>query len=196
MWPGHRVPGMVPVIPGRGWFVREPQREGPDRHPARFRRDTNLKPGHGLCTQRPAEAGGRGGTTAGGEELGQEPWRDPHAGREGRPSPWNRNLHRRCPERGRPLQSWESGSGDSAELKRGLLPFQQNLKGRHASPRGHSGKGSTCQCRRLKTRGFNPWVGKIPWRRTWQPTPVFFLENPMDRGAWRAIVHGEAESQR
>ena len=21
--------------------------------------------------------------------------------------------------------------------------------------------------------GFNPWVGKIPWRRQWQPTPVF-----------------------
>jgi len=20
---------------------------------------------------------------------------------------------------------------------------------------------------------FDPWVGKIPWRRTWQPTPVF-----------------------
>ena len=20
---------------------------------------------------------------------------------------------------------------------------------------------------------FNPWVGKIPWRRQWQPTPVF-----------------------
>ena len=28
-------------------------------------------------------------------------------------------------------------------------------------------------------------VGKIPWRRAWQPTPVFFLENPMDRGAWQ-----------
>ena len=27
--------------------------------------------------------------------------------------------------------------------------------------------------RRLKRRGFNPWVGKIPWRRKWQPTPVF-----------------------
>ena len=26
------------------------------------------------------------------------------------------------------------------------------------------------QCRRS---GFNPWVGKIPWRRKWQPTPVF-----------------------
>ena len=22
--------------------------------------------------------------------------------------------------------------------------------------------------------GFNPWVGKIPWRREWQPTPVFW----------------------
>ena len=21
--------------------------------------------------------------------------------------------------------------------------------------------------------GFNPWVRKIPWRRKWQPTPVF-----------------------
>ena len=26
------------------------------------------------------------------------------------------------------------------------------------------------QCRRP---GFGPWVGKIPWRRQWQPTPVF-----------------------
>ena len=22
-------------------------------------------------------------------------------------------------------------------------------------------------------RGFDPWVGKIPWRRAWQPTTVF-----------------------
>ena len=41
---------------------------------------------------------------------------------------------------------------------------------------------------------FNPWVGKLPWRRTWQPTPVSCLENPMDRGAWRATVHGLAKS--
>ena len=31
------------------------------------------------------------------------------------------------------------------------------------------GKESICQCRRL---GFNPWVGKNPWRRELQPTPV------------------------
>ena len=26
--------------------------------------------------------------------------------------------------------------------------------------------------------GFNPWVGKVLWRRKWQPTQVFCLENP------------------
>ena len=33
-----------------------------------------------------------------------------------------------------------------------------------------SGKEPACQCRRHL---FNPWVSKIPWRRTWQPTPLF-----------------------
>ena len=40
-------------------------------------------------------------------------------------------------------------------------------------PGGTSGKVPAYQCRRLKSRGCNPWVGKIPWRKTWQPTPVF-----------------------
>ena len=25
----------------------------------------------------------------------------------------------------------------------------------------------------MQKTGFNPWVGKIPWRREWHPTPVF-----------------------
>ena len=29
---------------------------------------------------------------------------------------------------------------------------------------------SACQCSRHEC---DPWVGKIPWRRKWQPTPVF-----------------------
>ena len=36
-----------------------------------------------------------------------------------------------------------------------------------------SGKESACQCRRLKRQRFHPWVRKIPWKRAWQPTPVF-----------------------
>ena len=34
-------------------------------------------------------------------------------------------------------------------------------------------KKSTCQCRRHRRHGLDPWVGKIPWRRKWQPTPAF-----------------------
>ena len=37
-------------------------------------------------------------------------------------------------------------------------------------PRWLSGKESTCQCRILR---FDPWFGKIPWRKKWQLTPVF-----------------------
>ena len=37
-------------------------------------------------------------------------------------------------------------------------------------------------------------VGKIPWRRNWQSTPVFWLGNPKDRRAWRVIVHGVART--
>ena len=40
-------------------------------------------------------------------------------------------------------------------------------------PGSASGKEPTCQCRRCKRCGFDPWVGKIPWKREWQPTPVF-----------------------
>ena len=40
----------------------------------------------------------------------------------------------------------------------------------------------------------DPWVGNIPWRRNWQPTPYSCLENPMDGGAWWATVNGVAKS--
>ena len=40
-------------------------------------------------------------------------------------------------------------------------------------PGGAHGKEPTCQCRGHKRRGFSPWGGKMPWRRAWQPTPVF-----------------------
>ena len=46
----------------------------------------------------------------------------------------------------------------------------------HGLPKWHSGKESTCWCRRCKRRGFDPWVGKIPWSRQRQPAPVFLSE--------------------
>ena len=43
------------------------------------------------------------------------------------------------------------------------------------------------RCKRL---GFDPWIGKILWRRAWQPTPVFMSGKSMNRGAWWATFHG------
>ena len=62
-------------------------------------------------------------------------------------------------------------------------------------PGGVSGKEPACQCRRHKRRGFNPGVGKIPWRRAQQPTPVFLPGYSVDRGTWRATVHSVAKSR-
>ena len=40
-------------------------------------------------------------------------------------------------------------------------------------PGGASGKEPACQCRRHKRNRCDPWVRTIPWRRAWQPAPVF-----------------------
>ena len=43
-------------------------------------------------------------------------------------------------------------------------------------PGGSEVKASAC-----RRPGFDPWVGKIPWRRKWQPSPVF----------WSGKSHGQ-----
>ena len=40
-------------------------------------------------------------------------------------------------------------------------------------PGGNSGKEPACQCGKCRRHRFSPWVGKIPWRRSRQPTLVF-----------------------
>ena len=60
---------------------------------------------------------------------------------------------------------------------------------------GLSGKELTCQCRRHRSRGFDLWVGKSPWGGKGKPFQYSCLKNPTDRGAWRAPVHGVAQSR-
>ena len=58
-------------------------------------------------------------------------------------------------------------------------------------PDGTSGKEPACQRRRHKRCGFNPWIGKISWRRAWQPTQVFLPEESpwmKDCGGLQLIV--------
>ena len=48
-------------------------------------------------------------------------------------------------------------------------------------PGGATGKEPICQGRGCKRCRFDPQVAEIPWRRAWQPTPVFLPgESPMD----------------
>ena len=47
------------------------------------------------------------------------------------------------------------------------------------------GLGGLSVCLQCRTPRFNPWVGKIPWRRAWQPTPVFL---PGESQGQRSLV--------
>ena len=52
---------------------------------------------------------------------------------------------------------------------------------------GSDGKESAWKFRRTRS---DPWIGKIPCRRVWQPTPVFLPGEFHGRGAWLVRVHG------
>ena len=60
-------------------------------------------------------------------------------------------------------------------------------------PGGISGKKPAYRCKRHKRCRFDPWVRKI-WMRACNPLQYSCLENAMDRGAWRAMVHSVAKS--
>ena len=57
-----------------------------------------------------------------------------------------------------------------------------------------TGKESACQCRRCRRPGFDPCIGKIPWRRKWQVTPVF-LPVKFHGHETGGLVHGVSKSQ-
>ena len=111
------------------------------------------------------------------------------------PSPWAPSVD--C-ESALPAGSVISSLGVQARIVVRLCPLRSNLKslldlqgaslGRflqspvpwfiplcfdfNGLPRWRSAKESACQCRRCR---FDPWVREIPWRRKWQPPPLFLL---------------------
>ena len=74
-------------------------------------------------------------------------------------------------------------------------------------PGGSDGKEPVCRLRRHKRCKFDPWIGKIPWRRAWQPTPVFLpgqshgqrivggysLWDHMTEATWHAHTHAHTK---
>ena len=94
--------------------------------------------------------------------------------------PWVRKIPRRRKLQPIPIflpgefhgqRSWvgysRRGCKDSDVTERLTLHFM----GSEGLPWWLSSKESACECRR---HGFDPWVGKIPRRREWQPIPVFY----------------------
>ena len=62
-------------------------------------------------------------------------------------------------------------------------------------PGGASGKAPARQGRRHKRRGFDPGSGRSPGEGSGNPLQCSCLENPTDRGAGQATVHGVLESR-
>ena len=62
-------------------------------------------------------------------------------------------------------------------------------------PDGSAGKESICNAGDTGDMGSVPGSGRSPsWMRAWQPTPVFLLGKPMDRGIQQATIHGVAKN--
>ena len=85
--------------------------------------------------------------------------------------------------------SWETEA--KSLIKKLCAVFQTGFPG------GTRGKEPACQYWIHETHRFNPWVGKMPWRRAWQPTPVFL---PGESRGQKSLVGyslwGHKESER
>ena len=60
---------------------------------------------------------------------------------------------------------------------KGFYPYPECLLG------FHGGSVIKTLCLQFRRPGFDPWVRKIPWRRKWQPSPVFL---PGESHGWRS----------
>ena len=59
-----------------------------------------------------------------------------------------------------------------------LLAFANYLLYVEGLPRWLSAEESACRCRRHRRCGFDPWVGKSPWGRKWNPLQYSCLGSP------------------
>ena len=94
--------------------------------------------------------------------------------------------------KGSALNLYSINKQDDSEINR--LVSKKDYEQYWGFPGGSAGR-ICLQSRKCRKLEFDPSVRKIPWRRKWQPTPVACLENPMDRGAWRATVHRQDHKQ-
>ena len=75
-----------------------------------------------------------------------------------------------------------------------IIPYHFPLTWPRGLPRWLSCKDSTCRAGDAGDVGLIPGSGRFPGRGNSSPLWYSCLENPMDRGAWRSIVHEVTES--
>ena len=83
-------------------------------------------------------------------------------------------------------------SRDEAEETEGKLGFAGYHLPARGFPGGSEDKASACNA---GDPGSIPGLGRSPGEESSNPFQYSCLENPMDRGAWQAAVHGVAKSQ-
>ena len=81
--------------------------------------------------------------------------------------------------RSRKRQNWTIRLPEMTKYFFILINRRESLKNKRYSFGENVGissgtSGPARQCKRCKRHAFNPWVGKIPLRKAWQPIPVFF----------------------
>ena len=109
------------------------------------------------------------------------------------PSPQSRDLGNPVPLLPSALASarFESSNHRQVSKIKGSVPHCRGLPRCHPvvkKPPTNAGDMS---------RRFDPWVGKIPWRRSWQPTPVFWpgeSHGQKSLAGYRLRVQGRKES--
>ena len=87
-----------------------------------------------------------------------------------------------------------SGAPGSPLVGEGLWVIWLDVCTLRGFPGAASGKESTCQCKRHKRHSLIPGSGGSPGGGHGYTLQYPCLENPMDRGAWWAILHGAAKS--
>jgi len=78
-------------------------------------------------------------------------------------------------------------------MKNLYLQYMKTSQNSAGFPGGTTGKEPVCQGRRLKRDGFDPWVGKIPFKGHGSSLQYSCLENPRDRGAQWATVQSQTQ---
>ena len=81
------------------------------------------------------------------------------------------------------LVIWRAGT--HSPLRRRNFKLLTAILEAKGFPDGSEVKASACICPQCGRARFNPWIGKMPWRRKWQPTPVFL---PGESHGWRSLV--------